>query len=197
MYETIVVGIDDSDFSRAALLEVSHWVKLHGGRIIMVNAAYFDEEEYGIAPEQSEKRIALGKKICIQRKEFLSSEFGMNGDVESLVCEGDPPKVLVDIADERKADLIALGTHGRKGLKRLLLGSVTSGVIVNAPCDVLVVKKPCVSCSGEYRSVLVPFDASAFSKKALERACRLSQTCNTEITVLYVKIGRASCRERV
>jgi nucleotide-binding universal stress UspA family protein len=94
--------------------------------------------------------------------------------------------VLIDIAQSKKADLIALGTYGRKGLKRLLMGSVTSEVILNAPCDVLVVKRPCGACTGNYKSILLPFDGSVFSRKALIRTAGLSKTDNARVTILYV-----------
>ncbi|MDA8214838.1 MAG: universal stress protein [Nitrospiraceae bacterium] len=184
MYKTILVAFDGSEFSRAALIESSNLAKRHGGKVIMVHAVYFDEEEFSLAPEQREKRFELGKKVCYQARETISSEFGI--EVESLICEGEPPDVITDIAAGKKADLIAMGTYGRKGLKRLVMGSVTSKVIVNSPCDVLVVKKPCSECTGQYKSILVPFDGSEFSKKALEHACELSRMDNAEITVLYV-----------
>ncbi len=184
MYNTILVAYDGSEFSKAALIESSNWIKRHGGRVVMVHAVYFDEEEFAIAPEQREKRFELGKKICYQTRETVSSEFGI--DLESLVCEGEPPDVIVDIAREKKVELISMGTYGRKGIKRLIMGSVTSKVILNAPCDVMVVKRPCSECRGEYKSILVPFDGSQFSKKALERACELSKIDSAEVTVLYV-----------
>ncbi|MEW6738883.1 MAG: universal stress protein [Nitrospirota bacterium] len=184
MYKNILVAFDGSEVSRAALIESSNWIKRHGGKVIMVHAVYFDEEEFSLAPEQREERFELGKKVCYQTRETISSEFGI--EVESLVCEGEPPDVITDIAAGKKADLIAMGTYGRKGLKRLVMGSVTSKVIINAPCDVMVVKRPCSECTGEYESILVPFDGSQFSKKALEHACELSRKDNAEITVLYV-----------
>lgn len=184
MYNTILVAFDGSEFSKAALIESSNWIKRHGGRIIMVHAVYFDEEEFTIAPEQREKRFEIGKKVCYQTRETISSEFGI--DVESLICEGEPPDVILDIAREKKTELISMGTYGRKGIKRLIMGSVTSKVILNAACDVMVVKRPCSECTGEYKSILVPFDGSEFSKKALERACELSKIDSSEITVLYV-----------
>lgn len=184
MYNTILVGFDGSEYSRAALIESSNWVKRHGGRVVMVHAVYFDEEEFSIAHEQRERRFELGKKVCYQTRETISSEFGI--DVESLVCEGEPPDVIADIAREKKVELISMGTYGRRGLKRLIMGSVTSKVILNAPCDVMVVKRPCSECRGEYKSILVPFDGSEFSKRALERACELSKIDSAEITALYV-----------
>jgi len=184
MYKNIVVAFDGSEYSKAALIESSSWIKRHSGGIILLHAVYFEEEEFTNAPEQREKRFKLGKEFCYQTKDKVLSEFGVQ--VESLVCEGEPPDVIVDIAREKKADLISMGTHGRKGIKRLIMGSVTSKVIVNAPCDVMVVKRPCTECTGEYKSILVPFDGSEFSKKALGRACKLSKIDNAEITVLYV-----------
>ena len=186
MYNSIVVGYDESLSSKAALKEASRWVKVHGGKLLLIHAVYFDQEEFAILPSQMEKRFEFGTKVCLDAKKSLKSEFGLNGSVESYICEGEPPEVIVETAEANKSDLIALGTYGRKGLKRLLMGSVTSQVILNSPCDVLVVSKECTSCTGKYVSLLVPFDGSDSSKKALTRACQLSKIDGSEITVLYV-----------
>jgi nucleotide-binding universal stress UspA family protein len=186
MYNSIVVGYDESLSSKAALKEASRWVSVHGGKLFLIHAVFFDKEEFSILPSQMEKRFEFGTNVCRQAKQDLHAEFGLNGNVESLVCEGEPPEVLVETAEGKKADLIALGTYGRKGFKRLIMGSVTSQVILNAPCDVLVVNRECALCTGKYRSILVPFDGSDSSKKALARACELSKLDQGEITVLYV-----------
>ncbi|RJQ47131.1 MAG: universal stress protein [Nitrospiraceae bacterium] len=184
IYKTLLVGFDDSQPSKAALIEASNWIRKNGGKLILAHAVYFDTEEFGIAPEQLEKRLKAGEKACVQSKEMVTSEFGI--DVQSLLCEGDPPTVIVDVAHEKKADLIVLGTYGRKGLNRLLMGSVTSYVILNSPVDVLVVKKPCTECTGEYNSILVPFDGSVPSQKALNRAVQMARINNAQITAMYV-----------
>lgn len=186
MYNSIVVGYDESLSSKAALKEASRWVKVHGGKLLLIHAVFFDQEEFAILPSQMEKRFEFGANVCRKAKQDLHAEFGLNGSVESYVCEGEPPDVIVETAETNKADLIALGTYGRKGLKRVLMGSVTSQVILNSPCDVLVVNKECTSCTGTYHSLLVPFDGSDTSKRALIRACELSRIDGGEITVLYV-----------
>ncbi|OGW36263.1 MAG: hypothetical protein A2010_18880 [Nitrospirae bacterium GWD2_57_9] len=186
MYNSIVVGYDESLSSKAALKEASLRVKEHGGKLTLVHAVFFDQEEFAILPSQMEKRFEVGSQVCLQAKKSLHDEFGLNGSVESYVCQGEPPEVILETAEGEKADLIALGTYGRKGLKRLLMGSVTSQVILNAACDVLVVKKECTQCAGSYRSLLVPFDGSDSSKKALTRACQLSKEDGSEVSVLYV-----------
>lgn len=184
MYNTILVGFDGSEYSKAAVIESSHWIRRHGGRLILVHAVDFDEEETAVTQEQKEKRLDIGKNICLQSRETAIVEFGI--EAESIVCEGDPSEIIIDIAQEKDSDLIALGTHGRRGLKKLLMGSVTSKVIVNSPCDVLVVKKSCSECTGKYESILAPFDGSEFSKRALNKACLLSKNDDAVVTVLYV-----------
>jgi len=59
---------------------------------------------------------------------------------ESFVGEGEPFRFISDLAIKQKANTIIMGSHGRTGLKRLLMGSVTEKVIGHAPCPVLVAK---------------------------------------------------------
>ncbi|OGW57980.1 MAG: hypothetical protein A2Z09_01155 [Nitrospirae bacterium RBG_16_43_8] len=183
MYKTLLVGYDDSQYSKAALIEAANWVKRHDGKLFLAHAVFFDTEEFGIAPGQQEKRMKIGVKLCQETKEKIVSEFGI--EATSLLCEGEPPEVILDVAEGKNVDLIVMGTYGRRGLNRLLMGSVTSRVIVNSKVDVLVVEKPCTECTGSYKSILVPFDGSSFSKTALTRACQLSAIDSSEVTVLY------------
>jgi nucleotide-binding universal stress UspA family protein len=185
MYNTIVVAFDGSEFSRAALRESAKWIKTHGGKAILLHAVFFDEQEFAIAPDQRELRFELGKKVCLQTKTAAGSEFGLNGDLEALICEGEPHEVIVDVAASKNADLIAMGTHGSKGLKKLFLGSVAARVTQIAPCDVLVVKHPSEGLA-KYNSILLSYDGTEFSKKALARACEIAASEGSEITALYV-----------
>ena len=62
--------------------------------------------------------------------------------VSHVFLEGDPPTEIVRYAQDAGINLIVMGTHGRTGLERLLLGSVAEKVLRDAPCSVLVVKLP-------------------------------------------------------
>jgi nucleotide-binding universal stress UspA family protein len=62
--------------------------------------------------------------------------------VETRVVEGDPATQIVQLAQDARCDLIVMGTHGRTGLGRLLMGSVAEQVLRKAPCPVLTVKAP-------------------------------------------------------
>ena len=59
----------------------------------------------------------------------------------ALVVRGDPREALIEEAHREHADLIVLGSHGRTGLKKLVIGTVASHVVAHAPCSVLVVKQ--------------------------------------------------------
>ncbi len=184
MYQNLLVPYDDSAFSQAALLEAAHWNRRHQGTLTILHAVFFDTEEFGIAPEMREKRWSKGREFCSAAAERLKTEFGIETQV--LYREGDPPEEVLAAAEETGADLIVMGTHGRRGLSRLLMGSVTSHVILQSAVDVLIVKKPCTTCGGLYSSILVPFDASAQSRRSLERACALAKKDAAKVTLLYV-----------
>jgi nucleotide-binding universal stress UspA family protein len=61
---------------------------------------------------------------------------------EHKLLVGDPAAAIVDLAERENADLIVMGSHGRKGLTRLLMGSVAEAVVRKAKCPVLTVKQP-------------------------------------------------------
>lgn len=60
---------------------------------------------------------------------------------QSRVLQGDPREALIDEAKKERADLMVVGSHGRTGLEKLLMGSVASHVVTHASCSVLVVKR--------------------------------------------------------
>jgi nucleotide-binding universal stress UspA family protein len=89
-----------------------------------------------------------------------------------------------------RADLLVVGSHGRSGVERLLLGSVTERVIRQAPCPTLVVPRraPDVSAGTpvQFRSILCPMDFSDGALRALEYAMTLAEEADARLTVLHV-----------
>jgi nucleotide-binding universal stress UspA family protein len=64
--------------------------------------------------------------------------------VSTIVREGDPRHAILDAASDWRPDVIVLGSHGRRGLNRFLLGSVSESVARHAPCSVQIVRAPAV-----------------------------------------------------
>lgn len=76
-------------------------------------------------------------RLAAIRERFL----GVQAQVELLVREGPPAEDILNTVAKREVDLIVMPTHGRSGMRRLLLGSVTEKVIRSAPCPVLAVRE--------------------------------------------------------
>jgi nucleotide-binding universal stress UspA family protein len=68
-------------------------------------------------------------------------------DVRTFLVRGDPASEIVALASNYPCDVIVMGTHGRKGLARLLMGSVAEDVVRKAPCPVVTVKSPLAQAS--------------------------------------------------
>jgi nucleotide-binding universal stress UspA family protein len=66
---------------------------------------------------------------------------GAGLSTQAMVLDGDPREALVEAAKSERADLLVVGSHGRTGLAKLLMGSVASHVVAHAPCTVTVVKR--------------------------------------------------------
>jgi nucleotide-binding universal stress UspA family protein len=98
-----------------------------------------------------------------------------------------PAPPIVEYAEEADIDLIVMGTHGRRGVRKLLLGSVAAEVTRMAPCSVLTV--PSRDDSGpapDFRRILVPVDFSDPSIHALKVACGLANDLGSRLYLAYV-----------
>jgi nucleotide-binding universal stress UspA family protein len=112
----------------------------YGVRLVLLHvrqSAMMPMGEFGVLPPDSEDfPEALQKKL--DRLQPLAPDV----PVERLLKEGNPAPEIVRTAREQKCQLIVMGTHGRTGLARLLMGSVAEEVLRQAPCPVLIVKPP-------------------------------------------------------
>ena len=126
-FRRLLIASDGSSYSDAALMEATAMAARAGSELLGVAVA----REEG---EISETREILQRMLTAANREGVSfqgiSPQGLAAD------EG-----IIQVALENRVDLIIMGSHGRTGFKRLLMGSVTERVIGQAPCPVLVVKK--------------------------------------------------------
>lgn len=135
----ILIGVDDSHFSQAAVESVAARCWLPGTEVKVVaavdthftpgfDAAAKSTNQYDIA------RQALDRAIVTLRAS--ANHFEVAGDI----IEGAPKHVLLEEAEAWGADLIVVGSHGRRGLDRFLLGSVSQAVALHARCSVEIVR---------------------------------------------------------
>ena len=98
------------------------------------------------------------------------------------------PDEIIDFARDEAVDLIAMGTHGRRGLRHLILGSVAERVLRHADCPVPTVKKAAKPMHDVVRlqKIVLPVDFSEANKQAVRYACALAGALDAEIEVVHV-----------
>jgi nucleotide-binding universal stress UspA family protein len=125
-FQKILMGSDGSPGSLAAWEEALGITKRQGSSLIAASVARGDTE------------VILAEEIL---RELAAAAAAQGISVETLTLKGRPDSALLKAAQEQQVNLIILGSHGRTGLARLLMGSTTERVIGQSPCPVLVVKK--------------------------------------------------------
>ncbi|MFN0017630.1 MAG: universal stress protein [Pirellulaceae bacterium] len=135
----ILVPTDFSPNSEVALGLATSLARETGGEIVLAHvetiplSATGGEYLYAI-PE-------LPTKELMEKLQHVSLP-DSQVPVERRLLAGDPADAIVRIAESEHVDLIVMGTHGRRGISRLLMGSVAESVVRAAPCSVLTVKQP-------------------------------------------------------
>lgn len=136
-WKNILLTTDGSRYSEAAADKAIDFAKSYGGELKVISVVDVPSEYYAEAPKAVEDLIKKAKGFVGNLKEKAEAS---NISTETFVGEGDAYKVITDLAKKEKADVIFMGSHGRTGIKRLLMGSVTEGVIGHALCPVLIIK---------------------------------------------------------
>ena len=138
-FEKLLLATDGSESAQAAIQEAINIAKVCSNKLFVISVVEVNPEYEALAPQVVEKAEN-------EAREHLDS-VKVRAEKEGITCEtiahqGEEPfNFIVDEAKIKKADMIIMGSHGRTGLKRLMMGSVTARVIGHAPCKVLVV--PC------------------------------------------------------
>jgi nucleotide-binding universal stress UspA family protein len=144
--KTILVPTDFSHASDAVLPHAEALAKQSGARLLIVHVeepplAYGGGELYYGLPEPSSERIL--KMLEDVKPSDPKVPFAHR------LTMGDPAGEIVRIATEEQAEMIVLGTHGRTGMTRLLMGSVAESIVRRAPCPVLVYRETAQKLTGK------------------------------------------------
>lgn len=132
MSGTVVVGFVDSNEGRAALAAAIEECLLRHSKLVLVNSAW------GAGREDSSQLMAMGSAVDVARAEIQSR--GVDCEVHELVLGNDPSQDVLDVARAQSAILIVIGMRRRSPIGKLLLGSNSQTILLNADCPVLAVK---------------------------------------------------------
>jgi nucleotide-binding universal stress UspA family protein len=136
-WKKIVVGTDGSRFSTVATDKAIDFARAYGSELKIISIVDVPTELYAEAPAAVEDLIRKAKEYTAVVKTKAEAA---GVPAETFVGEAETWDAIVKLAAEQAVDMIIMGSHGRTGLRRLLMGSVTEKVIGNACCPVMVVK---------------------------------------------------------
>jgi nucleotide-binding universal stress UspA family protein len=197
MITRVLCPVDFSEASKRALeyaaalarwydagLTVMHAAGVPAGIPVAVQAGPVVPEPPGLAlARRTELRATLGRFVAPVEDGLLK--------IDLQVHDGYPVEEIVDLAEQAHTALIVMGTHGRKGLQRFVLGSVAEKVIRLAPCPVLIVppRDAVRHAPPFFRRILCPLDFSTSSLAALRHACSLTPEGDSFLLLLHVLPG--------
>jgi nucleotide-binding universal stress UspA family protein len=190
----ILCPIDFSDYSRRAVDHAFAIARCYGATVTALHVfspapvAAFGAD--GVVFEPIVLTPLDREQVLADTRTFVDAEKAPGVPIEAVVREGQAAGEIVDQAVTMDADLIVIGTHGRTGFERFLLGSVTEKVLRKARCPVLTVPRGLADAvpSGPvlYDRILCPVDFSDSSQHALRYAMSLAHEMGGQLTVLHV-----------
>ena len=189
MYDRILVPTDMSEFANLALRYAAMFRENAGSVLTLL---YADEVIFPTdlleAPigRYLDQAPANRWKLQERLREYGKAHIG--GSFETLVVQQTPTRAIIEASKETRADLIIMGTHGRHGLRRAVLGSVTEQLLHETDAPVLTVTPGLMGNpkSIAVRRILCPVNFTRVARESLAHACTLAETFGSELQVLYV-----------
>jgi nucleotide-binding universal stress UspA family protein len=190
-FRNILCPVDFYDTSARALIHATALARWYDARLTILHVVpafevlaepfvRFDDAGRLLSPASHDEIVAELQRWIAPEAAAL--------DPTLLVRDGRAPDAIVSCATDHAADPLVLGTHGRSGFIRPLLGSVTEKVLHTAPCPVLTVPPatPATAASAvAFKQILCPVDFSPASLRALELALDLGRQADGCVTVLH------------
>jgi nucleotide-binding universal stress UspA family protein len=190
-FKHILCPVDFSDASRHALhhaIAIAGWFESHITGLHVTRSAFMFEPTILFAERGGLKALRVDRDELLARlNDWMQPATAARIPWSARVEDGVPAQCVLDIARSLPANLIVMGTHGRRGFERLVLGSVAEKVLRNATCPVMTVPPRAATASRlPFRRLLCPVDFSEASIDALHVALPLAQEADAELTVLNV-----------
>ena len=140
----IIVSVDGSSHSLRAIQKAKEISQAFDSHIILINAIdnihYYNFETQIIIYDEFNELEASRRRSKILLEKSKESLKDIEDRVETVTLEGDPSHVIIEYINASDADLVIIGSHGVKGIKRFMLGSLVSKVVHQSEKNVLIVR---------------------------------------------------------
>lgn len=192
MYQRILVPTDGSDHADWAGAHAVHLAAAFDATVTLLNVVDLDAEAgpFSAGGIDSEYVSRLEDK---GRETVQAAASALAADVEMDVVTGRPAEAILEYTDEQDVDLVVMGTHGRTGVQRYVMGSVTERVVSLAEVPVLTVRGRDGERVTDYDEILIPTDGSEAAATAIEHGLAVAERFDARIhAVNVVHIGAAT-----
>lgn len=139
-YRKILLATDGSENAKSAACSGLEIARSTGAEVYAVYVAGISCCS-SIMPESYDWEIGKEGSEAVTEIEDMGKEIGLK--VNSVLLQGHPAQEILDFAEKNNIDMIVMGTQGKAGIDRFLLGGVTEKVVRHAKAEVLVVRAPC------------------------------------------------------
>ncbi len=188
--ERILVPLDGSPLSEAVLPVAEALARAHDAEVVLLQvlptAPPVGLPEEAARARELEEGVRQAEAYLTELADKARARGAARVRWTARSTERSPAAAIVEAATESGADVIAMATHGRGGLGRLLLGSVAESVVRHARVPVLLVRGEPAWQAGVPTRVLVPLDGSPVSEEILPLVQRLAGPLDLEIVLLHV-----------
>jgi nucleotide-binding universal stress UspA family protein len=184
-----------TDFSELSTLALSYAAEIAGKAHAHLVVQYVDPfmpPPHFTANQIGEIADSIRRSRAVAREalsRYVTQQIGTNLEVELEVSEGLPVEAILKTAAVRNADLIVMGTHGRSGFRRMMLGSVAERVLRESNLPVLTVREKSGTSTRDgvsIRKILCPLNFTKVGFTALDRAATTAALFGAELSVLHV-----------
>lgn len=176
-FTKLVAGVDLSESSLAAVGQAMSLARHVGAPLVLMLVEAIPDVPADLPPSMrvsaAKLHGVLRERLAVDRTalEALRQRLvGQGVEVSHMINDGFADTALADGASKIGADLVVVGTHGRTGVRRVLLGSVAEKTVRLASSSVLVVRGDAAAAEGGYRRIVVGTDFSPLAEQALSRA---------------------------
>lgn len=190
--DRILFPTDFSESSRQALPFAVALAETHDAELHLLHASVLHASDPANPshhfPEMESLTSELEERADARMKEIVSEHAPEPLAVVREQRRGiSAPPVILEYVEEQDIDLVVMGTHGRRGLRHLMLGSVTEEVVRRAPCPVLTAREQEEPAAvAGFETILAPVDFSEHSELALEHAVGLAREVDADLQILHV-----------
>ena len=192
--DRIVCPVDFSPHARRALDHAMAIARWYGAQLTVLHVSALNVPVGAITPWASPPEVHTSGinryAVHDMLRGFVRAEAAPGVVIDTDVIEGPVADEIITQAKLRGANLVVMGTHGRSGVRRLLLGSVTEKVLRAAACPVLTVP-PAVPdavpiSAGLFKRILCPTDFSPASTRSLRWGLAMAEEADADVLVLHV-----------